>query len=43
MRKNGNEPVKILETERLCVRRLCADDADFMVELLNELDIHESS
>ncbi len=43
MHKNGNEPVKILETERLCVRHLCVDDADFIVELLNELGIHESS
>jgi RimJ/RimL family protein N-acetyltransferase len=36
-RKNGNIPaVKILETERLVVRRLVLDDAAFMLELLNE-------
>lgn len=35
-RKNGNWRVNILDTERLCLRRLRADDADFMVELLNE-------
>jgi ribosomal-protein-alanine N-acetyltransferase len=28
--------VNILETERLVLRHLCANDADFMVELLNE-------
>jgi hypothetical protein len=36
MHKNGNEQVNILETERLWLRHLRADDADFMVELLNE-------
>ena len=36
-RKNGNVPtVKILETERLLLRRLTARDAAFMLELLNE-------
>jgi hypothetical protein len=36
MHKNGNEQGNILDTERLFLRHLCADDADFMVELLNE-------
>jgi RimJ/RimL family protein N-acetyltransferase len=36
-RKSGNiSAVKILETERLVVRRLVLDDAAFMLELLNE-------
>jgi RimJ/RimL family protein N-acetyltransferase len=36
-RKNGNVPaVKILETERLLLRRLTAKDAAFILELLNE-------
>jgi RimJ/RimL family protein N-acetyltransferase len=36
-RENGNVPtVKILETERLVVRRLVLDDAAFLLELLNE-------
>jgi RimJ/RimL family protein N-acetyltransferase len=36
-RKDGNiSAVKILETDRLLVRRLVLDDADFMLELLNE-------
>jgi RimJ/RimL family protein N-acetyltransferase len=36
-RKNGNVPtVKILETERLLLRDLTADDAAFILELLNE-------
>jgi RimJ/RimL family protein N-acetyltransferase len=36
-RKNGNVPaVKILETERLLLRRLTAGDAAFILELLNE-------
>ncbi|HLN97399.1 MAG TPA: GNAT family N-acetyltransferase [Pyrinomonadaceae bacterium] len=26
----------VLETERLVLRRLCADDADFIIELLNQ-------
>jgi RimJ/RimL family protein N-acetyltransferase len=36
MQKNANEQVKILETERMWLRYLCADDAGFLVELLNE-------
>ena len=36
-RKDGNIPaVKILETERLLLRRLTAGDAAFILELLNE-------
>jgi RimJ/RimL family protein N-acetyltransferase len=36
-RENGNVPtVKILETERLVLRHLTADDAAFILELLNE-------
>jgi RimJ/RimL family protein N-acetyltransferase len=36
-REKGNvPPVKILETERLVVRRLVLDDAAFLLELLNE-------
>jgi RimJ/RimL family protein N-acetyltransferase len=29
---------KILETDRLVLRELCADDADFMLELMNDRD-----
>ena len=36
MHKDRNEQPNLLETERLWLRYLCADDADFMVELLNE-------
>jgi RimJ/RimL family protein N-acetyltransferase len=37
MQKNGNVPaVRILETERLLLRRLTAGDAAFILELLNE-------
>jgi RimJ/RimL family protein N-acetyltransferase len=37
MKKNGNfATVKILETERLRLRRLTPDDAAFILELLNE-------
>ncbi len=28
--------MKVLETERLILRQLCADDADFMLELMND-------
>ena len=34
--KNGNQQVNVLATERLFLRRLRADDADFILELLNE-------
>ncbi len=33
--EDGDDPVKILETERLTLRRLSTDDAEFIVELLN--------
>jgi hypothetical protein len=34
--KTGHPAVKILETERLILRLLTTDDADFMLELMNE-------
>src|SRR5260370_5131441 len=29
-------PMKVLETDRLCLRRLLADDAEFILRLMNE-------
>jgi [ribosomal protein S5]-alanine N-acetyltransferase len=42
MQKNANEQVKILETERMWLRHLCADDAGFLVELLNEAGFRQN-
>ena len=32
MHKDRNEQLNLLETERLWLRYLCAEDADFMVD-----------
>lgn len=34
--QSGTSPTTVLETERLVLRRLCLDDAAFIVQLLNE-------
>ena len=34
--RGGRRPLNILDTERLSLRQLCADDTEFILELLNE-------